>query len=288
MKTILILTDFTEKSQHAAEFAYQLASRVNANLILYNSYYVPQGTVFAGIYTSYSNDFSGYDNESLKQLKIQSEKIKEKCEPLISGKAPTIQIENDLGNVAENTKEMIIKKDIWLIVMGNKRTDGLINKMVYGSDTKMVIENSTCPVMLISEKTTFKALKRIVFTSAGFDKEDFKALNFLTDLAKPFESEIVITHISPKKKKEEEKNDKVPKEVYLAWSELKYHKVTFKDIRSDDVAKSVKRYTEIENMDLITLIYRKHKFFDQLFHESNFDHLLNYDKVPLLVFPSTH
>ena len=288
MKTILILTDFTEKSQHAAEFAYQLASRVNANLILYNSYYVPQGTVFAGIYTSYSNDFSGYDNESLKQLKIQSEKIKEKCEPLISGKAPTILIENDLGNVAENTKEMIIKKDIWLIVMGNKRTDGLINRMVYGSDTKMVIENSTCPVMLISEKTTFKALKRIVFTSAGFDKEDFKALNFLTDLAKPFESEIVITHISPKKKKEEEKNDKVPKEVYLAWSELKYQKVTFKDIRSDDVAKSVKRYTEIEDMDLITLIYRKHKFFDQLFHESNFDHLLNYDKVPLLVFPSAH
>jgi nucleotide-binding universal stress UspA family protein len=286
MKTILILTDFTEKSQHAAEFAYLLASRVNANLILYNSYYVPQGTVFAGIYTSYTNDFSGYDNESLKQLKLQAAQIKEKCEHQIYGKTPTIHLQNDLGNVAQNIKELVEKQDVWLIIMGNKRNEGLLDKLIYGNDTKMVIENASCPVMLISEKTTFDDLNKIVFTSAGFDKEDFKALNFLTELAKPFDSEIVITHILPKTDKEEIQNYKVPKEVYLAWSEFKYQKVTFKDIRSDDVAKSVERFTEIENMDLITLIYRKHKFFDQLFHESNFKHLLNYDKVPLLVFPS--
>jgi len=285
MKTILTLTDFTEKSEHAAEYAYLLASRINANIILYNNYYVPQGTVFAGIYTSYTSDFSGYETESLKQLALQTEKIKEKCDPLITGRKPVIHCENELGNLAENTKEFLNKKDIWLIIMGSKRTDGIVRKMLFGSDTKAVIENTTCPVLLVSEKTNYENIKKIVFASAGFDKEDFKALNFLTALAEPFGSEIVITHISPKTKKEQEHENKVPKEVYMAWSEMKYPKVTFKDIKSDEVAKSIKKFTQIENMDMITLIYRKHTFFDQLFHESNFDKLLNYDKVPLLIFP---
>ena len=287
MKTILTLTDFTEKSQHAAEFAYLFASRINANIILFNNYYVPQGTVFAGIYTSYSSDFSGYESDSLKELTDQATRIKEKCDPLIRGRKPIIHCENELGNLAENTKEFLLKRDIWLIIMGSKRIDGIVRKMIFKSDTKLVIENSTCPVLLVSEKTNFENIKKIVFASAGFDQEDFKALNFLTELAKPFESEIVITHISPKSKKEQETETKVSKEVYFAWSEMKYPKVIFKDIKSDDVSKSIKKFTQIEHIDLIALIYRKHSFFDQLFNEHHFNQLFDYDKVPVLVFPES-
>ena len=44
MKTILVLTDFSKKAEHAAEFAFAIAEKTNAEIILYHSFPIPQVT----------------------------------------------------------------------------------------------------------------------------------------------------------------------------------------------------------------------------------------------------
>jgi nucleotide-binding universal stress UspA family protein len=286
MKTILLLTDFSEKSQHAAEFAYQVASDVNADLLFFNTYYVPTGSIFAGIYTSYYSDYSGFQEESMKRLRFQADIVKEKFENIRSNKPPIILCENQIGNLSDNVKNLLDNREISMIVMGSKRTDAFLDHFLFGSETKRVIESADVPVMFVSEKTDYKDFKKIAFASAGFDKEDFKALNFITKLATPFNAQIIITHITPKK--EEVLAGEVPKEIYLSWSEMEYENIAFYDVKSDDVSASIKKFSEIADIDLITLIYRKHKFFEQLFGESTIREMLKYDKVPLLIFPEKY
>lgn len=284
MKTILLLTDFSEKSQNAAEFAWQLASNVNANLIFYNAYYVPQGTVFAGIYTSYYSDFTGFKKESMKKLKFQAEKVKEKFAHTKAKHIPQIKCENEIGDLGNNIHSYLEKKNIWMIIMGDKRADGFLNHLIYTSDTREVISNAKCPIMLVPQNAEFTGFKKLVFTSAEFDQNDLKTLGFLAELADPFKSEIIVTHVSPKHKKEEEL-DKMPKDIYAAWSEMKYKKLSFHEMKSEDVTEAIMKYAHLEDIDLITLIHKKYPFFEDLFHTSTTKKMLDYHKIPLLVFP---
>ena len=287
MKTILLLTDFSAKSEKAAEYAYQLAANTNASVVLFNSYFVPQGSVFAGVYTSEYNDFSSFEEESMAKLQLQAKKVKDKFEYGEFKNGPTIECKNQIGNLSENVKDYLKKNEVWMIMMGTKRTDGFLNHFLFGSETEMIVESANCPVLLISDQTEYHDLNKIVFASAAFDEEDFKALNYIADLATPYKSTIIITHIDPVKKKEEEKVE-IPKEIYLSWSEMKYKNVTFHDIKSDDITESIKKFAQIEAIDVITLIYRKHTFFDQLFKENTIRKMLDYEKVPLLVFPKDY
>ena len=284
MKTILLLTDFSEKSQNAAEYAWQLASNLNANLIFFNAYYVPQGTIFAGIYTSYYSDFTGFKKESMKKLKFQAEKVKEKFGHSKTKHVPTIKCENEIGDLGDSIQKILDKKDIWMVVMGDKRTDGFFNHLLYTSDTKEVVAKANCPVMLIPVHANFTGFKKLVFTSAAFDQNDLKTLDFLTELANPFKSEIIVTHVSPKHEKGKE-TENVLKEVYSSWSAMKYKKLSFHDIKSEDVTESIMKYAHVEDIDLITLIHKKYPFFEDLFHTSTTKKMLDYHKIPLLVFP---
>jgi len=283
----MLLTDFSAKSDQAAEYAYQLAANTNADILMFNAYFVPQGSVFAGVYTSEYNDFSSFEEESMAKLQLQAKKVKAKFEALGLKDEPTIHCKNQIGNLSENVKDYLEKNEVWMIIMGTKRTDGFLNHFLFGSQTEMIVDTASCPVLLISDQTEYQDFKKIVFASAEFDSEDFKALNYIADLANPFKSEIIITHIDPIKKKEEERVE-IPKEIYLSWSEMKYKNVSFHDIKSDDITESIKKFAQIEAIDVISLIYRKHTFFDQLFKESTIRKMLDYDKVPLLVFPKNY
>ena len=42
MKTIVVLTDFTNTCQHAAEFAMETAGEVNVEIVLYHSFHIPK------------------------------------------------------------------------------------------------------------------------------------------------------------------------------------------------------------------------------------------------------
>ncbi len=44
MKNILVLTDFSDTAKAAAKYALKLAIKINANLVLYNTYTVPVET----------------------------------------------------------------------------------------------------------------------------------------------------------------------------------------------------------------------------------------------------
>jgi nucleotide-binding universal stress UspA family protein len=223
----------------------------------------------------------------MSKLQLQAKKVKAKFESLGLKDAPTIHCKNQIGNLSENVKDYLEKNEVWMIIMGTKRTDGFLNHFLFGSQTEMIVDTASCPVLLISDQTEYQDFKKIVFASAEFDSEDFKALNYIADLANPFKSEIIITHIDPIKKKEEERVE-IPKEIYLSWSEMKYKNVSFHDIKSDDITESIKKFAQIEAIDVISLIYRKHTFFDQLFKESTIRKMLDYDKVPLLVFPKNY
>jgi hypothetical protein len=111
-----------------------------------------------------------------------------------------------------------------LIVVGTKG-DSPLWKFLLGSTTSALIEKANCPVLAIPPDTKYKELQRIVYAS-DFEGSDIFTVDELVALAKPFDSEICLVHITDKDKKSA-KNQ-------MEWfKSMLQHKVDYEMIRFD-------------------------------------------------------
>ena len=68
MKTIVVLTDFTNTCQHAAEFAMEIAGEIDAEIILYHSFHIPKLVPEEVTVSPFTEGYSLIEKENLVKL----------------------------------------------------------------------------------------------------------------------------------------------------------------------------------------------------------------------------
>jgi len=288
MKTILVLTDFSESSRHAAEYALYIAVDIHAKVLLYNAYYVPQAApVETGMFQAYYGDYEVYEEESMKRLKAQTEALKSKFNLIGINQLPEIVCKNAIGVVGDNISAILDKYDIWMIVMGDKHNDSFFSRFVFGSDSINIIKHASCPVLIIPQRADFSFLKRIVFAYPSLEAANLKCLNFLTELGAFFNTDIEVLHVFQKDAERQEE------QRYSAYfnsmkNDIKYEKINYHVIKEKDIPEAIEKFAESIDSSIISMLYRKHPFFEQIFHKSIVDKVMGHHKFPLLVFPDEY
>jgi len=288
MKTILILTDFSESSTHAAEYALYVAMDVRAKVILYNSYYVQQAApVESGMFQTYYGDYEVYANDSMANLKAQAEALRSKFALIGIYNLPEIECKNDIGLIGDNISKLLDRDKIWMIVMGDKHNDSFLSRFVFGSDSKQIIEQASCPLMIIPQEASPAAFKRIVLAYPSLEPENLKCVEFLVELAEPFNADIEIVHVFENGSKWQDEQQ-YPRYFKSVKENLRYEKLAYRKIREEDIPGAIERFAEAIDSSLIGLIYKKYSFFKRIFHKSVVESVMNYHKFPLLVFPDAY
>lgn len=283
-KTILVPTDFSEKSEHTAEYAFLLAIKLEADLLFFNSYYIPQAELTGtGMAPPFFVDYELFESISTSNLKKQIEKLQETM--LAAGMSERVEMRftNGIGNLGQGIHQVLEKEDIALIVMGGKSSEALMH-FFYGSDTAEVVRRASCPVLMIPAEADFRELKKIAFASDGFDERVLKALHFLAELAAPFEAEIVVTHVSKSDTSEDEVNQLL-EEYYAAMSGIDYDKIAYTDVQGDDITKTLLKFITNGQCDLIALVHKRHTLYEKVFDESITKKVMGHHQIPYLVFP---
>lgn len=286
MKTILVLTDFSKRSEHAAEFAWQLAIKVEADLLFYNSYSITPSIqpVYASAHPVYSDSYSAFKKQNLEELSIFADKQFKKFKTAGNEYTPTYRCENDPGNLAENVEKLLDKENIWMIVMGDKRNDSFLSEILLGSDVEQVINVANCPVLIMPKRVDFHQIRKVAL---ALDKFEIKALNFLVEMAEPFDAEIVVAHVSSKYTMDIGDNELL-EDFNIRRADLKYEKITFYNMKGDNVTKSLVKFELAAQLDIVAIIKRKHPLYEQLFHEGTTKKMMNYHNIALLVFPPAY
>lgn len=282
MKTILVLTDFSQKAAHAAEFAWHLALNLNAKLLMYNAYYEPQGlAIESAVLPVIYGDYSIYREESMEKLSFLKAMLKSKFQ---GDEQPEIQCENGAGDLGDNLKELLEKNNIWMIIMGDKKDESFFNHLLFGSDSNEVLRTATCPLLIIPEDLNFHRFRRVLFASASLDHIDLDALSFLPELIGP-NAEIVVTHVSPTDSIDANRQQHL-EQFKADQSKIVRNKITYVNLIEDDISSALETFAETGNFDMIILVHAKHSFYKLLFHSSTTKKMMNYHRLPLLVFPS--
>lgn len=270
MKTILLLTNFSETSRKAIANYLKvctLSVKEEHQFILLNTYKriktgQSQMVRFEDVLAQYSKQ------DLYKELKL----IKEIPEL----KNLNIIIHSEYGDLVDVVEKINREIGVDLIVMGTKGTN-LLKELLLGSDTDRLIRLSKNPVLVIPESIEFKKPEKIVFATEIKECKNKEEFRKLISIIKSFDAELLILNVYKDKKPEaDEFEDKMKKEL----SGVKH---TFFYVRNLDIADGISGFVKMNKAQLLAIIDDKASLLSQLFKHSVKYILTINAEMPLLI-----
>ncbi len=288
IKKILSPVVFKPYSINAIYYAFEMAVKEQADLMLFHSYYNPFNNV-----TAYSEELgsSGYfDNNVYKIEETTRNKIEDIVKDLHEksqerGININISYEVTGGSIYEQMICMTREYKPDLIVTGTKGK-GKKNNDLVGRFTSKVIENNYVPVLAIPENTVFSEVDNLkILYLTRFDDSDFSALRNLMTYLEPFSPYVYCVHMGKKTDNPVIKD----KMQHIASFFNKYYNQTnieYEIIKGDNMLIALQEYIEKKQISMLSLSHHKKIKIIRLFESDITKKLLFYTQIPLLVFHS--
>jgi nucleotide-binding universal stress UspA family protein len=284
MKTIIVLTDFSENATCAAGVALQLSTKLRTDLLLFNTYIDYSTMQYYSGGGWIVDEFTEQKKNSKQGLELLTEGLESLANALEPHSyKPTISFKFNDNSLDMNLVDMLEHNQVELIVMGARSHDH--DDALYGHDTKSVINHTTRPVLIVPAKTDLEQIRKVVFAT-DFEEGDLTAINYLVKLCKLFDYQLDIIHVlKPNEKVSAYSAEEVvlkEKLEKMSFEGFAYHQIGGKDV--------IERLNELcteAAPALLALLHHRRSFFAQLFAKSETNKALAKQQIPLLVFPTT-
>ncbi len=283
MKKILIPTDFSANATHAAEYGYNLASILKANIVLCNACIVPAEMPQAGVIVWPMEEYDIIEKETTDELQQLKNRLEKKDN---SSYKPLISLVNEIGAVTDVVDGLIKLYNIDLIVMGTHGTSGL-STLLLGNHSRKMIDATTKPLLLVPAQTKITPVKKIAFaTDFKHPQDDLAAIYALIPFAKLLGAEILLTHVY---------NEKHHSPQFQKWlddllvdlsNKADYPNIYYRIVKNSNPENGLSWLCKHGQVDMLAMLHRPHNFFDTIIQGSHTKKMADHISIPLLVFPT--
>ena len=282
MNTILVLTDYSIRAQYEAEFAMHIAMKVKANILLFNAIEIIENAPIAGQIAWPIADHLALKQEGLEDLKELAKNLgRVAFADAPNTFRPEITCLNDFGKLSALAPKIVAEKAVDLVIMGSHKSHGLA-RFLFGSHTHDVLDTINCPVLLVPERLKFKKIDTIAYAT-DLTFSDFKVVNYLVKIAGPFDSKILVSHVSPYGLPGLEMDKAIEHSVNELF--VNHPKVFYTSVKGDNIPKRLLEISGSGKADILALVHKRYGFFESLFHSSISKKMADTGKVPLLNLP---
>jgi hypothetical protein len=274
MKTILVFTDNTKASEHAARFALVIAQSVKANILL-------------AVTCKVKNTSAEMVLAEGRRLENLLEKDKWNCVL-----EDSIGLNHDDGfrpelteiNVSQNDENQLIQlinqDHIWVIVKGMSIDSP---KDVPSLNLNCILNRVQCPLLLVPEAWTLKSIDRIVYL-ADLRYCRIKIVKFLEELASPFKAEVSIANLSAKGLPQMADDYALSIFNNEVGHNAPYDRLLFNNIKERNLEAAIDVIINGLHSDLLAIV--NHRFhFEEILGGYITDKLPAYITIPLFIFP---
>ncbi|MFN7014979.1 MAG: universal stress protein [Bacteroidia bacterium] len=273
IKHIIVPLDFSENSEKACMYAYNMAEKFNAEIILLNSIFIAPPSPDSPSYIL-QEETEVLRNTNTEKLKAQAEKYKSLFQNIKS------HIHISVTTVAHACKETAEKYNNSMIVMGTQGASG-IKKALLGSNTADVAENAHVPVLALPESANATLPMRIMIASDYFD-QDIMVAEEIIEFAKKFDATVYFVHVAEGEDFEKEILEMFEKKIR---EKNNYQGLHFDLAFGKNILDGIESYAKTNNIDLVVSIKRKRNFFQRFFSKSITKEMLFHTKIPVLSIP---
>ncbi len=288
MKTILVLTDFSANARHAAKYAFELAKKIKANLLLCNTFLVPADISMTGFSMWPQEEYTLLSDESKHELNLLKKYLEDQPDtnPEIFGFHPNIDINHVDGSIGDAVLAMKSGTDIQLVVAGTHDKGGL-GDFLPGNNVNNMIDNITFPLLLVPPSAVYKTLNKIAFATDLVDvNKDETALYQLINLARPLNAEILVTHIYNEKNSKLEFEKQIKTLLTAISNKADYPHIYSRILDEENPEKGLNWLCENGQVDMLAMVHQDHNLFERVFGSSHTQKMAERTCVPLLVFPN--
>ena len=283
MKTLLLSTDFSANATHAAEYGYNLAKQLKADLVLCNAIIIPAEIPQAGMVAWPLEEYDFLQKDSTDELGHLKSYL-EKKSPVGSFR-PDISYLTEPGTVVDVVNSAAAAQKIDMIVMGTHGATGM-EQFLLGNHSRNMIDNTTKPLLLVPPSARIAPIKKIAFATDFEQQDDDLASIFqLIPLAKTLNADILITHVY----KEENQTPEFKKWLKGFLIDLSdkadYPHIYYRLIKHADTETGLGWLCGHGQIDMLAMFHRQHSFFDSLLKGSHTKKMASIISVPLLVIP---
>lgn len=278
---ILLATDYSETVMNAERYAIQLAKNTGSLLRFLHVFEAPAANQ-TGSFDAEKIDYNPvlHEMKKLKEhvvtifqsLNIKQEELNYEC--VIREGSAGKQIREEANEILHD-----------FIIVGTHGADG-IRQLVLGSHTWDIIKKVSCPVLAIPKEALFREIKSIVFATE-YREGELPVINFLTQVAKQFNAELTILHvtsniISEQFEKKLSGEFMAALKDKIAYPNIKMHVVHYKDILS-----GLADFCTRVNADWLVMSPEKPFFLEKIFDPSiSLTKKMNlHTTIPLLSIP---
>jgi len=277
IKTILVTTDFTARSDQAVKVAVHMAKRHHARIILFynlSSFYIIDrtGMQMVGQETV---------NENFEQIENSLNLIKEHLQKQYDFTNCTTAIGN---NTLINSLNRIIREEsVDLVITGGSGKQGL-KELILGSSSYQILTAATCSVLLVPEDSHQLNFKKILVPVRVLDElhEKFDLSKLIAEKNK---GTISLLGISPEQEFADIRKAYIGLRKELRRSHIEYD-ASF--IISNDKALEISKVSNDSEFDLIILNYQDEENWKSFFSENFLKRIINKTSVPLLFFKDSN
>ena len=184
LRAILLPTDFSAASEHAAMLARVFAERYGAKLYV--------------VHTVWDKDSYWVDTNF--QLASDPERGRKETEKFVTDmqldRLPH-EVVVEAGSILETGNRLINEKGIDLVILGTAGMHGA-KKLFFGSNAEQIFRTVRCPVLTIGPHVPAEKCRgefhHILF-STDFDYETADALPYAAEIARKYDAHITLLHV---------------------------------------------------------------------------------------------
>lgn len=276
MKTLVVPTDFSSVSVNALNYAVDVAQAINAGLVLLHVYNVPVSFTEAPV--------APVTTVSLEEVKRSSEErleeLKKNLVVLTSGKIQ-IYTESRLGEPIEELEAICKSLDPMAVIMGSHGATGF-ERMIMGSTTLNAIIHIKCPVIVIPPGTTYHGIRRIGLACDFKNVVQSTPVEYIKNLVKEFGADLYVLNVQDKKDDDPDLEEPPAMDAVYLDSMLEEVRPNYVQLTGKNVVDTITSFAENNNLDLVMVIPKKHRFIDSLFHKSQSKELITHAHIPIV------
>lgn len=255
----LLATDFSEAVMNAERYAVQLAKETGSILRILHVYPIP---------ISFPTELMDYAGNSGELEKTQSEYLEKHRRELFDSMHLTAEdvpfecVVREGNNVGKQIREEAEGCHADFIIVGTHGVSGF-RETFFGSHSWNVIRKSSVPVFAIPKDALFTGIKKIVL-GTSYREEEFHVMDLLVQLAKKFEAELTVLHITnyvASKEFEQEMFEKFRTEVQ---GKFPYSRLEVRLLVNEAIVEALNLYCSDTKTDILAISIPKMSLFESI------------------------
>ncbi len=285
MKTIVVFTDHSKQSEHAARYAMHLAKKIKANVLLSDAIKMPNRVL--ALRAVRSNDSfeeqEPPDNNSL--LTFCGLLENELLENTLPGKfSPAIYCQPDEMALDEVISYFEENLDVAFIV--------LAANLYYGTSTIMagvtcgeILTISNIPVILVPEDAPIRYAEKYAFV-ADIDNSNISTLTHITKLADCSAAEVMLVNINTGRPLDEDQENALRSIMKETITQIDYGRIYYRHLPNSVSKSDVEWLMQDNKFEILVVVHHKNNKNSPLLKFDYSGKMVGNINVPLLIYPA--